>query len=233
MFFNVWILQRSYKLESLVNHDNNKCYFLSSLEHKRRVTTWLVFLASKEMNFMAMNWITNHSMQFGYLSTILQKFRVISDQINNIGGASHYGWRLTWCWFPPIKLQETKSSAPQPFTLGPKSKDRHNYKCSLLDEGNGFSKEVWVGREWEPKVWSKGHPLIFIKNHSLAKYWPLNRRGCFGQGIKWDAPLGLDVGLGLWRLHTVAVQVERPWSSWPFDASHYARPKAPHIYRLL
>jgi hypothetical protein len=33
----------------------------------------------------------------------------------------------------------------------------------------------------------------------------------FEQGIKWDAPLGLDLGLGLWRLHTMAIQVERPW----------------------
>jgi len=29
--------------------------------------------------------------------------------------------------------------------------------------------------------------------------------------MKWDAPLGLDFGLGIWRLHTTAIQVERPW----------------------
>jgi hypothetical protein len=29
--------------------------------------------------------------------------------------------------------------------------------------------------------------------------------------IKWDAPLGLDFGLGLLKLHTMTVQVERPW----------------------
>ena len=34
-----------------------------------------------------------------------------------------------------------------------------------------------------------------IKNQSLSRYWPLDRRSCFGQGIKWDAPLGLDFGL--------------------------------------
>jgi hypothetical protein len=27
--------------------------------------------------------------------------------------------------------------------------------------------------------------------------------GCFGQGIKRDAPLGLDFGVGLWKLHTM------------------------------
>jgi hypothetical protein len=29
--------------------------------------------------------------------------------------------------------------------------------------------------------------------------------------MKWDAPLGLNFGLSLWRLHTMVVQVERPW----------------------
>jgi hypothetical protein len=54
------------------------------------------------------------------------------------------------------------------------------------------------------------------KNQSLTRRWPLDWRGCFGQGIKWDAPLDLDFGLGLWRLHTIGVQAERLWkSSWP------------------
>jgi hypothetical protein len=43
--------------------------------------------------------------------------------------------------------------------------------------------------------------------------------------------MGLDFELGLWRLHTVAIQIERPqkfhgqifglWV-WPFEDSHYA-----------
>ena len=45
--------------------------------------------------------------------------------------------------------------------------------------------------------------IFFIKNQSLTRSWPLDWRGCFEQGIKWDAPLGLDFGLGLWRLHTM------------------------------
>jgi hypothetical protein len=45
--------------------------------------------------------------------------------------------------------------------------------------------------------------FFFIKNHSLTKSWPLNWRGCFGQGIKWDAPLGLDFELGFWKLNTM------------------------------
>jgi hypothetical protein len=55
-------------------------------------------------------------------------------------------------------------------------------------------------------------PSVFSKkNQSLERYWPLDWRGYFGQGIKWDAPSGLDFGPSLWRLHTIAVQVERPW----------------------
>ena len=50
-----------------------------------------------------------------------------------------------------------------------------------------------------------------LKIQSLARSWLLDWRGCFGQGIEWDAPLGLDFGLGLWKLHTIDVQVERPW----------------------
>jgi hypothetical protein len=33
-------------------------------------------------------------------------------------------------------------------------------------------------------------PSIFFINFfkKLTRFWPLNWRGCFGQGIKWDAP---------------------------------------------
>jgi hypothetical protein len=50
-----------------------------------------------------------------------------------------------------------------------------------------------------------------MKTQSLTRSQPLDWRSYFEQGIKWDASLGLDFGLGLWRLHTLAVQVERPW----------------------
>jgi hypothetical protein len=48
-----------------------------------------------------------------------------------------------------------------------------------------------------------------FKNQQLTRSWPLDWRGYFEQGIKWDAPLGSDFGL------------------WSFEASHYAWPKAP------
>jgi hypothetical protein len=44
--------------------------------------------------------------------------------------------------FPPIKLQEAKSSASRPFTLWPKSKGRLNLKRLLFEEGDRLSKEV-------------------------------------------------------------------------------------------
>jgi hypothetical protein len=47
-----------------------------------------------------------------------------------------------------------------------------------------------------------------LNNQSLTRSWPLDWRDYFEQGIKWHAPLSLDFGLGLWRLHTLAVQVE-------------------------
>jgi hypothetical protein len=42
-----------------------------------------------------------------------------------------------------------------------------------------------------------------LKIQSSTRSWPLDWRGYFEQGIKWHAPLGLDFGLGLWRLHTM------------------------------
>jgi hypothetical protein len=59
-----------------------------------------------------------------------------------------------------------------------------------------------------PNYGQEAIKFFSLKSQSLTRSWPLD---CFEQGIKWDAPLGLDFGLGFWRLHTMAVQVERPW----------------------
>jgi hypothetical protein len=50
-----------------------------------------------------------------------------------------------------------------------------------------------------------------LNNQSLTRSWPLDWKDYFEQGIKWHAPLSLEFGLGRWRLHSLAVQVERPW----------------------
>ena len=42
--------------------------------------------------------------------------------------------------------------------------------------------------------------LFSLKKQSLTRSWPLDSRGCFEQGIKWDAPLDLDFGLDFWRI---------------------------------
>jgi hypothetical protein len=84
-----------------------------------------------------------------------------------------------------------------PFTLWPKSKDRGNLKWLLFKEGDGLSKEGWLGREWKPKLWSRGRRFLFMKKiQSLTRFWPLDWRGYFEQEIKWHAPLGI----GLWGL---------------------------------
>jgi hypothetical protein len=45
--------------------------------------------------------------------------------------------------------------------------------------------------------------FFFIKKSIIDNIWPLDWRGYFEQGIKWDAPLGLDFELGVSRLHTM------------------------------
>jgi hypothetical protein len=67
--------------------------------------------------------------------------------------SSHYGRRSRGRWFPPIKLQETKSSASRHFTLWPQSKGRHNLKWLFFEEGDIPLKEERVGWEWKPKLY--------------------------------------------------------------------------------
>jgi hypothetical protein len=86
-----------------------------------------------------------------------------------VRGASHYGRRLKGRRFPPIKLQEIKSSASRPFTLWSKSKGRRNLKCLLFEEGDGISKEVWVRREWKLNLWSRGRRFLFIEKSIIYK----------------------------------------------------------------
>jgi hypothetical protein len=62
----------------------------------------------------------------------------------------------------------------------------------------GLSSKVWV----DPNFWREAE-FFSLNNQSLTRSWPLDLRGYFEQGIKWHAPLSLDFGLGLWRLHTM------------------------------
>jgi hypothetical protein len=126
-------------------------------------------------------------LNMGFFCKILSVPRNI---VMNVRGASHYGRRSRCHWFPPIKLQEAKSLASRPFTLWPKSKGCRNFKWLLFEEGDGLLKEVWVVREWKPKLWSRGRReaverpsrgrrFFSLNNKSLTRSWPLDWRGCF------------------------------------------------------
>jgi hypothetical protein len=122
---------------------------------------------------------------------------------------SHYSRKSRGHRFPPIKLQETKSLASGPFTLWPKSKGRRISKWLLFEEGDRLSKEVWVGREWKPKLWSRGRRFLFIKQSIIDKILAVRLEGLF------------------WARNKVACSFEFGLWAWPLEASHYARPKAP------
>jgi hypothetical protein len=113
-----------------------------------------------------------------------------------IRGASHYGWRSRGRRFPPIKLQETKSSTSQVFTVWPRFKGLHNIKLLFSEEGDGLSKKVWVISygNGTPNYGREVIKIFPLKNQSLTISWPLDWRDYFEQGIKWDAPLGLAFG---------------------------------------
>jgi hypothetical protein len=59
-------------------------------------------------------------------------------------------------------------------------------------------------RNGNPNYGREAVGFFLLKNQSLTRSSLLDWRGCFGQGIKWDAPLNLDFGLGLWGLHTMS-----------------------------
>ena len=48
----------------------------------------------------------------------------------------------------------TKGQSPKAIVL------QNAYMTILFDQGNGLSKEVWVGQEWKPKMWSRGHQFF-------------------------------------------------------------------------
>jgi hypothetical protein len=58
----------------------------------------------------------------------------------------------------------------------------------LFDQGDGLSKEVWVGQDWNPKLWSRGRRLFFHKKKSRINkilvirlkglFWAWNKVGC-------------------------------------------------------
>jgi hypothetical protein len=107
---------------------------------------------------------------------------------------SHYGRRWRGRQSPPIKLQESKSSASWPFTLWPKSKGHRNFKCSLVKKATDSQRKFGLDGNGNPNYGWEAVGFISLENQSLTRSWPLDWRGYFEQGIKWDAPLGLAFG---------------------------------------
>jgi hypothetical protein len=103
------------------------------------------------------------------------------------------------------------------FSLRPKSKGRCSLKCLLLDEGNGLSKEVWVGREWKHKLWSRGLQSFFIKKSIIGKILAVRLQGTLWARNRVGCSFEFGVGLGLWRLHTKLqlFELRGRGSSWP------------------
>jgi hypothetical protein len=117
-----------------------------------------------------------------------------------------------------MKMQKCPKAVLSAFTLEdevqrtspPKSLGSSTFS-KLWRQEFGLLSKVWVEQNARPKLPSRGRTSFPLNNQSLSRSWPLDLRGYFEQGIKCHAPLSLDFGLGLWRLHTLAVQVERLW----------------------
>jgi hypothetical protein len=100
-------------------------------------------------------------------------------------------------------VQETKSSASQPFTLWPKSKGRRILKWLLFKRATDSRRKFGLDGNGNPNYGQEVVGFFSINNWSFTRSWPWDWRGYFEQGLKWHAPLSLDFGLGLWRLHTM------------------------------
>jgi hypothetical protein len=126
-------------------------------------------------------------------------------------GASHYGRRSRVRRFLPINCKKPRVQPLDPSHYGqsPKAVAISN-ECLLKKSTHSRRKFGSVGNG-NPKYGREAVGFSSLKNQSLTRAWPLDWRGYFEQGIKWDAPLGLDFGRSLWRRHTMDVQVERLW----------------------
>jgi hypothetical protein len=51
------------------------------------------------------------------------------------------------------------------------------FKILLFEEGDGLSKKVWVGREWKPKLWLRGHWFLLIKKLIINKILAVRLEG--------------------------------------------------------
>ena len=124
---------------------------------------------------------------------------MVFEKISILRGASHYGREALD--FHQSYCKKPKSSASRLFTLCPKSKGCLNSKWTLNGNSN-YGRET-VG-------------FFFIKKSIIDKilavrlerlFWTRNKVGYSFFLWSW--------GLGLRSLHTMDVQVKRPWEQTP------------------
>jgi hypothetical protein len=127
-------------------------------------------------------------------------------------------WRKTIKLWHMAKLWEEcpneNAEMPKGRPLGLHTSWRLKSKARRLQKrlgGNTFRKLWRQEFGLSSKLLARGRTFFSLNNQSLTKSWSLDSRSYFEQGIKWHAPLSLDFGLGLWKLHTWADQIERPW----------------------
>jgi hypothetical protein len=61
------------------------------------------------------------------------------------------------------------------------------WQCFLTKAADSRRK-FGLDRNGNPNYGRRGCHLFFIEINKVTRAWLLDWRGCFGQGIKWDAP---------------------------------------------
>jgi hypothetical protein len=112
---------------------------------------------------------------------------------------------------PPIKLQEPRVQPLNPSHYGQSPKVVTISNDYFLKKAIDSRRKFGSDRNGNPTYGQEVVNVFLSKKQSLTRSSLLGWRGYVEEGIKWYAPLGSDFGLDLWKLHTMAVQVERPW----------------------
>jgi hypothetical protein len=77
------------------------------------------------------------------------------------------------------------------------------YNDYFLKKATDSRRKFGLDMNGNPNYGREAVGFFSLKYQSLTISWPLDWRGYLENGIKWHAPLSLDFGLGLWRLHTM------------------------------
>jgi hypothetical protein len=101
-------------------------------------------------------WIMCVMVTFG----LFPKHRLL-EELGPVG--SHYGRRSRGRRFSPIELGRNQEFGLSTLHTMAKVQRPSHFEMITFEEGDKLSKEVWVGREWKPKLWSRGRWFLFIK----------------------------------------------------------------------